>query len=112
MGYGPEDVIKKEIVEWLEAQPWVGDVEDTDRSRASRGRIGTPTGSRKGRPDLRGHTTSGRAFYFETKAGRRKATPEQTAFIVRAHRHGCITGIVRSLAEVQLICRSEGLVKI
>lgn len=53
----------------------------------------------KGQSDLRGHTSKGRAFYFEVKTKSGTPTKEQLKFIEAMKSSGAIAAVVRSATD-------------
>ena len=61
------------------------------------------TGLPRGFADLFGHRQwDCRAFYFEVKTAKGRASPEQLAFIAAMKKRGAIAAIVRSVEDARL----------
>ncbi len=63
-----------------------------------------------GYPDISGHTSDGKAVYWEVKRHGGRATTEQRLFIDQAIKNGCLAGI-GTCADLENELRKRGYVR-
>lgn len=100
-----ETALKAAIIQALEA---IGcEVANTPAGqlRARRGYVHLAP---KGWPDISGYLPDGRFLGLEVKMPKGKLSREQEAWRERAAKHGCVVGVVRSVAEAIEAVRKAG----
>lgn len=104
---GEETQIRKSILDWLLAQPFVDIAFQNDRVSVKRRRLINkyrPAGF----PDIGGNFTNGIAFYIEVKRPKQKMSEAQEDFIAARRRTEAVAFCADSLGAAIQQMKSEG----